>query len=79
MSEMCAVLIHRVDKRGSHAGPKGRWSEKSLVRKVVGPKGRWSETSLVRKVVGPKGRWSENTLVHRISEIFYLRTFFKKF
>ena len=31
----------------------GRWSEGSLVRRVIGPKGRWSEiNSLVRKVVG---------------------------
>ena len=32
------------------AGPY-RWSEGSLVRRIVGPKGRWSEGSLVRKVV----------------------------
>jgi len=35
-------------------GPKGHWSEWSLVRRGTGPNGHWSEGALVRRVTGPK-------------------------
>ena len=58
-----------------------RWSEGSLVRRVVGPKGRWSEGSLVRRVVGPKkckyNHVSECCLSSSIGIIF-VRGFLKK-
>ena len=45
--------------RDSSYSPKRRWSEGTLVQRVVGRKGCWSEWSLIRKY----DRWSENMIV----------------
>ena len=37
------IIIAGRAQQGRGVIPKGRWSEGSLVRRVVGPKGHWSE------------------------------------
>ena len=49
-----------------------------MVQRVVGPKGRWSEGSLVRRVVGPKGRWSEGSFVRKYVNRVHVFFFIKK-
>ena len=48
-----------------------RWSERSLLQRVITPKGHYSEGSLLRRVITPKGHYSEGSLPGASLDLFH--------